>query len=78
MKKAKAWACPFVVIGMNSITIYLARAFLDLRRLEKYFFGGAIARLPEAWTTVAMEAGYVLTCWLFLFFLYRKKVFLKI
>ena len=35
-------------------------------------------KCPEAVAAVISSAGYVAVCWLFLYFLYRKNVFLKV
>ncbi len=75
------WAFPFVVIGMNAITIYMAQRIIGFHQTTKFFFGGVQRLLPEScgdWNQVIMSAGYTLVCWLFLYFLYRKKVFLKV
>ena len=37
----KKWTLPFVVIGMNSITIYMLNSgIIDFGQMGKYFFGG--------------------------------------
>ena len=50
------------VAGMNSTTIYMAQAFIGFRGVSRFFLGG-LARLAGR---------------LFLYFLYRKKVFLEV
>lgn len=74
----KAWAFPFVVIGMNSITIYFAQRLISFKSITGFFFQDAINRLPETWREPLSAACYVLVCWLFLFFLYKRKIFLKV
>jgi predicted acyltransferase len=72
----RAWAFPFVVIGMNPITIYLVQALFDFGVVAAIFTHGFINHLG-VWRT-AFEAGTILvTKWLFLYFLYRQKIFLK-
>jgi predicted acyltransferase len=72
----RRWAFPFVVIGMNPITIYVAQALFDFGVVAAIFTHGFVHHLG-AWRT-AFEAGTVLvTKWLFLYFLYRQKIFLK-
>ena len=68
----------FRVIGMNSITIYLAQVVVPVKGIVKFFFGGVASLVPGAWGDVVLGLGYILICWLFLLFLYRKKVFLKV
>jgi predicted acyltransferase len=72
------WALPFRVIGMNSITIYLAQEFLDFSKPVDTLFGGALKSLPEDYYVLGWWCCYMLVCWCFLYFLYRKKVFLKV
>lgn len=68
----------FSVIGLNSITIYLAQQFIDFRFTARAIFGGAAGLLPEAWQGVALAAGYVAVCWGFLYFLHRQRIYLKV
>ena len=72
------WSFPLQVIGMNSITIYLAQKIISFRHCNKFLFGGLATHLPEEWGTLLLKAGYVAVCWLFLYILYRKKIFLKV
>ena len=72
------WTFPFRVIGLNSITIYLLQRIVPLREVTNFFLGGTAGLLPEAWGAVLLAAGYILVCWLLLYFLYRHKVFLKV
>jgi predicted acyltransferase len=74
----KKWTTFFVVIGVNSITIYLAHALIDFEHTTKFLFGGFIALFPENWTSFLGAAGYIATGWIFLYFLYKKKIFLKV
>ena len=72
------WTLPLQVIGMNSITIYMAQKIIPFKSVNKFFFGGVAGELPPLWGDVVITGGYVLVCWLFLYFLYKKKVFLKV
>lgn len=74
----KKWAFPFAVIGMNSITIYLAQPILGLYTPHQFFFAGMSKYLPANLQEPFMTFTYMLTCWVFLYFLYRKKIFLKV
>lgn len=74
----KGWTLFFRVVGMNSITIYLAQQIVGFGGISKFFFGGVAGLFPESVAAVIMAAGYVAVCWLFLYFLYRKQVFLKV
>ncbi len=68
----------FKVIGMNSITIYLAQRIINFNQISKFFFEGIIGLFPETWSTFLNWTGYVTVVWLFLYFLYKQKLFLKV
>jgi len=82
VKQRKGWAFPLVVIGMNSITAYcIAHNFMESFLMRSFrtclgphffeFFGTSLQPL--------MEGAAVLFCfWLVLFWMYRRKLFLKI
>lgn len=72
------WTMPFKVIGMNSITIFMAPRIINFGYARDFFLGGVMDLCPEPVAKVISYAGYVLVSWLFLYFLYRKKIFLKI
>lgn len=78
VKGYKGWVLPFRVIGVNSITIYMAQRIVDFRGISNFFFGGLASKLPESAASVVAAAGYLLVSWLFLYFLYRKRIFLKV
>jgi hypothetical protein len=56
----------------------MAQKIFSFSSINKFFFGGLAARLPEQWADVLLDFGYVAICWLFLYFFYKKKIFLKI
>lgn len=72
----KLWAFPLVVIGMNPLTIYVVQEIFDFRHVSTVFAGG-IASHAGAYSVLVMAIATVLTKWLFLYFLYRQKIFLK-
>ncbi|HOO99623.1 MAG TPA: DUF5009 domain-containing protein [Bacteroidales bacterium] len=74
----KKWAFFFVVIGMNPITIYLTERIVGLSKANNFFFKGIADLFPEKWVPVVMATGITIIAWLFLYFLYRKKIFLKV
>ena len=78
VKGWKKWAFPLQVIGMNSITIYLLQRIVSISSINNFFFGGLAGLCGDAWGKVIISAGYVLVCWLILYFLYKKDVFLKV
>lgn len=72
------WTLFFRVIGLNSITIYLAQRIIGFHKASEFIFGGTAGLLPSAWQPVGTSIAYIATCWLFLYFLYRKNIFLKV
>ena len=74
----KKWAFPLEVIGLNSITIYMVQRILSIASVNRFFLGGVAGMVSEPVASVIFATGYVLLSWLLLYFLYRKKVFLKI
>jgi predicted acyltransferase len=74
----KKWAFFFVVIGMNPITIYLAERIINFKSASKFFFGGLISLFPETWAPFLNGIAITTIAWVFLYFLYRKKIFLKV
>ena len=68
----------FQVVGMNSITIYMAQRIIGFWPVTGFFFKGLSGIVPESCSGLVMNIGYFTVCWLFLYFLYRKKCFLKV
>jgi predicted acyltransferase len=64
----------FKVIGMNSITIYLASRIFDFRDASSFFLGFLEPALGN-WIIIL---GGIALEWMFLYFLYQKKIFLKV
>jgi len=76
--QCRRWAYFFTVIGVNSITIYIAQLFIDFRLVSKILLGGFAALLPSGWERLALSLGYIAACWLFLLFLHKKDIHLKV
>lgn len=71
------WSFFFSVIGVNAITIYLVTRFFDFGVIARIVVHGFIGEFggaqPLAWAVCV-----ALTGWLFLYFLYHQKIFLKV
>ena len=76
--KWRRWTLFFTVIGLNSITIYLGQKFINFSFTANRLTGGIINLLPEAMQPFWTQAAYIAVCWLFLYVLYRHRIFLKI
>ena len=72
------WAFFFRVIGLNSLVIYLVMRFVDLNRSSKLLFEGIYKHFGEKWLDVFNALGALLIVWLFLYFLYRNKIFVRV
>jgi predicted acyltransferase len=71
------WAFPFTVIGMNPITIYVLSAIFDFGMVAKIFIHGFYAEFG-GFQMPFYELCVLLVKWLFLYFLYKQKIFLKV
>jgi predicted acyltransferase len=78
IKGYKRWAFPFVVIGLNSIFIYVANNFLPMNVISRWMIGnellnwfGAARSLSIAILTFGME-------WLLLYVMYERKLFIRL
>jgi len=72
------WAFFFRVIGLNSLVIYLAVRFVDFNESSRLLFAGIYKHAPENWHEVYNTLGGFVLVWLFLYFLYRQKIFVKV
>jgi predicted acyltransferase len=77
----RAWSFFFVVIGVNAITIYMAARIIPFERISGFFFGG-VARRMEAYSpssgAIIGALGVLVVEWLFLLYLYRRRIFLRV
>jgi predicted acyltransferase len=73
----RGWAWPFRVIGMNAIVAYMTMSLVDLRAIGNIFVGSLLARVGSWDGLIEQTAGF-LVLWLFLFWMYRTRSFVKI
>ncbi len=64
----------FKVIGMNSITIYLGTRIVNFGQISRFFTGWLATPFGD-WIVVL---GAIVLEWLVLYYLYKKKIFLKV
>lgn len=75
----RRWAFFPAVIGMNSITIYLATVAIDFEHTAHFLFSGIIEGLvPEPIRPLSFTLSFIACWWTFLYFLYRQKIFLRV
>jgi predicted acyltransferase len=79
----REWCQPFVWIGMNSITIYVANNLLSFRTIATRLVGGDVKRGLDL--NIADGAGNLLIAlvgftliFAFVNFLHRRKIFLRL
>ncbi len=76
--KYKKWAFFFKVIGLNSLTIYFVNHFFNFRYTAAKLFDGVLVVVDQRWYDSIIAALALGIVWLFLYFLYRNKIFVKI
>ncbi len=71
------WIFFFRVIGLNSITIYLGGHLIDFELPSKFLLGW-IAIPSGNFGEVIIVTGMIAAEWLFLYYLYKNKIFLRV
>ncbi len=74
----RQWAFFFKVIGMNSILIYMSGLFINWAYSTNAFFGWLGQLLGDPWNAVAFAFALIAVKWVFLYILYKQRLFLKV
>ena len=74
----RRWTLFFTVIGLNSITIYMAQSIINFRFTANFLFGGIVNLFSESWAQFLNGLTLIIVCWFFLYFLYKQKIFIKV
>ena len=74
----KSWAFFFKVIGMNSILIYISGRIINWNYANNAFFKWVGQLVGDPFKVVAMAVCFLIVKWAFLYFMYKKKVFLRV
>jgi predicted acyltransferase len=80
----RTWCQPFVWMGMNSITIYLASNIIGgFRRVAPRFVGGDVkiffdTHIARGFGDMMISITGLLLAFWFVYFLYRRKIFLRL
>ncbi|MFM8905835.1 MAG: acyltransferase family protein [Verrucomicrobiota bacterium] len=78
IKGHKAWAFPLVVVGMNSIAIYLAYQLTAgwIRSVGKGWFN--IGSFGAEWSALFSSLWVLTVLWTFCYWLWKRKVFIRV
>jgi predicted acyltransferase len=69
---------PFIWIGMNPITLYMADHFIKFDVISWTLLGGPFSSAFGNWEPLVLALGSLGLCLLLAWFLYSRKVFLKV
>ena len=73
----RKWAFFFIIIGLNPITIYLVQEIVNFGSIANYFIRGLSTHAGE-FRQLLDAIGSFGVKWLFLWFLFKQKIFLKV
>lgn len=74
----RKWCTPFVWVGMNPITIYLAFHLIQFPDLAKLVVGGPVQQALGSWGNMVMASVVVAMSLGLVRFLYNRKIFLRL
>lgn len=76
----RRWGFPFLLIGLNPLTLYWLRGtgLVDFAAIGKFFFGWATALASKPMQPVYNELAIIGVELAFLYWLYRKKIFVRV
>jgi len=77
VKKYRRWAFFFTVIGMNSISVYIAIMLFNFKLIGNIFVGGLLPRI-RPWDDFVSASAALAIIWLLLFRMYRTGTFVKL
>lgn len=78
IKGHQKWAFFFKVIGMNSILIYMSGSFINWSYTTNALFQWLGQLVGEPYNVVVMVFCFLAVQWAFLYFLYKRKLFLRV
>ena len=76
VKGWKKWSFFFRVIGMNSIFIYLFHRFIDMDKAVKLTLGWTV--IFGDISELIFVVGEIMLVWLLMYYMYKKKIFLRV
>ncbi|WP_374756776.1 acyltransferase family protein [Larkinella humicola] len=80
VRQWRGWAFPFVVIGMNSIAIYCLVHLIDHFIIDtfKTHLGQSVFEQFGAYEPLASGGAALVVFWLILYWMYKKKLFIRV
>ena len=78
VRHLRRWTFFFIVIGMNSVLIYLAGEVIDFEHAAQFLFGGLLHFFSKPVQAIGAVLAFLAVKWGFLYFLYQKKFFLRV
>lgn len=68
----------FLIIGANSIFIYMIQKIVDFNRVTLFFVEGISLQVSPNWGLLIEGIGRIVILWLLLYYMYKRKIFIKI
>lgn len=75
---SKSWTLFFRVYGLNSITIYVGARIISFYGISRFFLNWISVHFSEEWGAVFIALGVLALQWGLLYFLYKRKIFLRV
>ncbi|MEW6156827.1 MAG: DUF5009 domain-containing protein [Verrucomicrobiota bacterium] len=76
--RMQKWAIPFVWIGTNAIAIYMAHHIVSFSKIAERIVGGPVRAAVEPFGEFLIAATVLAMSFLFVRFLYQRKIFLRL
>jgi len=74
----RRWAFPLVVIGMNSIAVYVAVHLINFVQIADPLVGGLGRFLGPSGQELLRRSSALMIVWLILLYMYRKRTFIRV
>jgi len=78
VRGSRNWTIFFRVYGMNSITIYMGARIISFYAISRFFLNWISVHFSENWGEVFINIGVLALQWGLLYYLYKKRIFLRV
>jgi len=78
VRRWRGWSFPFVVIGANAIAVYAFEGFISFREIATRLAGGPVASLFGSYQGIWLALITYLLTWGALYWLYNRRIFIKL